>query len=181
MGKEFSAIDESVRKFIAQQKMFFVATAPLDDSGLINCSPKGLDSFAILDDHTVAYLDITGSGVETIAHLKENARICIMFCSFDKTANIIRLQGKGEVIEPHSPEFDNLIEKFPEYEATRAVIRVNVERISDSCGYGVPVYDYIGQRDTLIKYWEHDLSRIPAYWKDRNAKSLDGLTALEPK
>ena len=179
MGKVYESITEDIRNWIAKQHMFFVATAPRADDGLINCSPKGLDSFAILNDHTVAYIDLTGSGVETIAHLKENGRIVVMFCAFEGAANIIRFHGSGEVIEPHHPAFDTLQGHFPVYESTRAIIRIHVERISDSCGYSVPLYDFKRQRDTLIK-WSANKGPddLVAYRREKNLKSLDGLPGV---
>jgi len=180
VGKAYDGINDELKAWIAEQQMFFVATAPLDENGLVNCSPKGLDSFTVLDDHTVAYLDLTGSGAETIAHLKENGRIVIMFCAFGPTAKIVRLYGRGEVIEPRHSEFDSWVGRFPRYPGARSVIRVRVRRVMDSCGYGVPRYDCVGQRDTLPKWAERKgADGISRYWETTNRRSLDGLPALD--
>lgn len=180
MGKVYESIDEKMRAWVNEQQMFFVATAPLAADGLVNCSPKGgAGTFVILDDHTVAYLDFTGSGVETIAHIKENERIVIMFCAFTGPANIVRFHGRGEVIELHHPEFNELLERFSTFPGVRSVIRVHVERISDSCGFSVPKYDYIEQRDALTKHAEHlGPEGIREYQQTRNDKSLDGLPGV---
>src|SRR4029077_20801999 len=130
--------------FIRAQHVFFVATAPLSASGHVNLSPKGLDQFTILDPRTVASLDLTGSGVETIAHLRENSRITICFCAFEGPPKILRLYGRGDVIFPADAEFGALVAPFPAYVGTRSVVRVAVDRIADSCGYGVPEYRFVG-------------------------------------
>ena len=180
MGKVYEKIDSKMRDWVAQQRLFFVATAPLAGDGLLNCSPKGMDTFRILDDHTVAYLDLTGSGVETIAHLKENGRIVIMFCAFEGPPNIIRFYGQGEAIEPNHPEFAALQSEFPTYPGIRSVIRVHVTRIADSCGFAIPLYDYQGERDTLIRYAERKGPEGMAdYRAENNVQSLDGLPGLE--
>ena len=129
--------------------MFFVATAPLDANGHVNLSPKGLDTFRILGPTTVAYLDIFGSGVETIAHLRENHRIAIMFCAFQGPPKILRLHGHGRVAEPHDAEFAELQAHFHEQVGTRAIIAVEVTRITDSCGYGVPLLKFESERTGL--------------------------------
>jgi hypothetical protein len=179
MGKTFSHIDEPLAEWIEAQHLFFVATAPLSGDGFVNCSPKGLDTFSILDSHTVAYLDLTGSGVETIAHLKENGRIVLMFCSFSQTAKILRLHGRGTAIEQGHPDFATLKARFPDYPGVRAVIRVEVTRIADSCGYGVPRYEFLGQRDTLIKWAEHHgEAKLNDLRAEHNAASLDGLPGV---
>lgn len=180
MGKTFATIDAKLRAFIEQQRMFFVATAPLTHDGHINLSPKGVTgTFAILDERTVAYLDLTGSGVETIAHLRENGRACIMFCAFEGTPRIVRVHGMGEVIEPAHEEFDNLSAHFDEYPGVRAIIRIRAKRISDSCGYGVPLYDYVGERDQLQR-WARRKGEdgVAEYQREKNAESLDGLPSL---
>lgn len=179
MGKTYEAIPERLADFIERQKMFFVATAPKADEGLVNLSPKGLESFRILGPTTVAYLDLTGSGIETVAHLKENGRIVIMFCAFEGAPNIVRLQGRGEVIEPGHAEFETLVKEFPEYDGTRSVIRVECTRISDSCGYGVPKYEYVGQRTQLTAYTDKvGPEKMAQYRREHNARSLDGLPGL---
>lgn len=159
--------------------MFFVASAPLVESGHVNVSPKGLDSFRILGPTTVAYLDLTGSGVETIAHLKENGRVVLMFCAFQGAPNILRLHGHGRVVEPRDPEFEELAARFPSYESTRSIILVELTRVSDSCGYSVPLMKYEGERsqsfDWARKKGPEGLER---YRQEKNRRSLDGLPGL---
>nr|WP_241519451.1 pyridoxamine 5'-phosphate oxidase family protein [Mycobacterium paraense] len=147
MAKEFARLDESLREFIADQAVFFVATAPAG-GGRINLSPKGYrDTFAVLDDHTVAYLDLFGSGVETIAHLRDNGRITIMFCSFTRNSRILRLFGNGRVVRPDDAEFPVLLTRFGGAHAgVRAVIVVELERIADACGFAVPYYELVDER-----------------------------------
>jgi len=181
MGKTYTQIDEKLAQWINEQHLFFVSTAPRSDDGLINCSPKGLNTFTILDPHTVAYLDLTGSGVETIAHLKENGRIVVMFCAFDGAPNIVRLHGIGTALEPHHPDFPALRDRFPDYPGVRSVIRIAVQRVSDSCGFAVPRYAYQGERDALIKYAEKKgPDGMATYRAQKNRRSLDGLPGLEP-
>lgn len=179
MGKVYEQIDEKLADWIQEQHMFFVSTAPRSDEGLINCSPKGLDTFRILDEQTVAYLDLTGSGVETIAHLKENGRIVIMFCAFAGAPNIVRLHGKGSVLEPTHPDFANLLPLFPDLPGVRSIIRVAVQRVSDSCGFAVPRYTYATDRDALLKFAENKgPDGLIAYRAQKNARSLDGLPGV---
>lgn len=180
MGKLYDSIDDSLMEFIQRQQMFFVATAPLSGDGLVNASPKGLDSFRVLDRQTVAYADLTGSGIETVAHLKENGRIVVMFCSFDQSPKILRLHGRGSVIEPTHADFADLQSLFPEYLGLRSIIRIRCERISDSCGWGVPRYDYVGQRSQLTA-WAEKLGpdEIASYQRSENLESLDRLPGLE--
>ncbi len=180
MAKTFDLLDDKLRAFIDAQKMFFVATAPLTAEGHVNVSPKGLDgTFAVLDERSVAYLDLTGSGVETIAHLRENGRICVMFCAFDGPPRIVRIHGTGEAVEPHDARFEELIRNFSDYPAARAIIVVRASRISDSCGYGVPRYRYEGERDQLQRWAERKGEEgIAQYKRDNNAVSLDGLPSL---
>src|SRR4051812_42302966 len=151
MGRTYERIDEQLQGWIAKQSMFFVGTAPAGDEGHVNVSPKGpIGSLRVLDERTVAYLDIVGSGAETIAHLRENGRICVMFCAFDGAPRILRLHGTGEVVRPGDATFDALIAAgFHEpaaAEARRALIVVSVTRVADSCGYGVPLMAYEGER-----------------------------------
>src|SRR5581483_4374119 len=179
MAKVFERIDDSLRAWIEAQHMFFVSTAPLSADGLINCSPKGYDCFRILDDCHVAYLDLTGSGVETIAHLKENGRIVFMFCSFDQKPRIVRLHGKAIVYENQTPEFQRLLPLFEPRPGMRSIIHATLTRISDSCGYGVPRYQYLGDRNTLLNYWDNKgKAATMEYQRTRNAKSLDGLQGM---
>ncbi len=179
MASEYPAIDENLAAFIKRQHIFFVATAPLAGDGHVNLSPKGLDTFAILDSHTVAYLDLTGSGIETVSHLRENGRIVVMFCAFEGPPKIVRLQGRGTVIEPSGAEFQSLEALFPPLEGRRAVIRVAVDRIADSCGYGVPRFAYQGQRSQLTAWTaQKGPDGVAAYQMEKNAVSIDGLLGL---
>ena len=180
MGNTYQAIDDVVARFIGAQHLFFVATAPAR-GGHVNLSPKGAAAFRILDPQTVAYLDLTGSGVETIAHLRDDGRITIMFCAFDGSPKIVRLYGRGEVVCPGHPEFAALAGSFPRFAAVRSVIRVALERVSESCGYGVPLYDYAGERPQLAAWADRKgPAGIAAYRRERNAASIDGLPGLDP-
>jgi hypothetical protein len=179
MGKVYERIDDGVRDFIAAQHMFFIATAPLSGGGLVNLSPKGLDTFRILDEHTVAYLDLTGSGVETVAHLKENGRFVVMFCAFEGAPRIVRLHGKGEALERGDEGFDELVALFPDLPGTRTVVRLGVERVSDSCGWSVPVYEYRAEREQLVNFSKKlGEEGLRAAQLKGNMKSLDGLPGL---
>jgi len=179
MGKLFDGIDEALRAFIEAQHVFFVATAPLDASGHVNVSPKGLDALRILDAHTIGYLDFVGSGAETIAHLRENRRIAVMVCAFQGPPRIVRLHGHGEVIEPSDPEYRRVRPLFAPSNAGRAIIRVAIDRISDSCGYGVPLYAYEGDRQQLADWAERKGDQgLFQYQRDKNRVSIDGLPAL---
>jgi len=179
MGKLPTSIEGAVRQFIEQQKMFFVGTAPLAADGHVNLSPKGLDTFRILGPTTVAYLDLTGSGVETIAHVRENQRIVIMFCAFQGPPRILRLHGLGRVVELRDAEFAALQSHFPEYLSTRAIIFVEISRISDSCGYGVPLMSYQGERTQLSAWAEKKgIEGLKQYRREKNRMSLDGLAAV---
>jgi hypothetical protein len=179
MAKVFPNIDNKIRQWLSAQHMFFVATAPLAGDGFVNCSPKGLDAFRVLDDHTVAYLDLTGSGVETIAHLKENGRIVLMFCSVDKTPRIVRFHGTGRALEAGSDGYNELAPRFPTLAGARSIIVVDVQRISDSCGFGVPLMDYKAERTTLTDHWEKQgPEKAEAYQHKENANSLDGLPGV---
>lgn len=180
MAKVFPAIDEKIASWVSKQKMFFVSTAPLAGDGLVNCSPKGMDTFRILDEHSVAYLDLTGSGAETIAHLRENGRIVVMFCAFDGPPKIVRLHGTGSVLNLGTPEFDSLSSNFPDYTGARAIIKIDVERICDSCGYSIPLYEYQGDRDVLLKWADKKgAGGVLDYQKENNQRSIDGLPALD--
>ncbi len=179
MAKQYPEIHEEMAAWIQRQHLFFVASAPLAGDGLVNCSPKGLNSFAILDPHTVAYLDFNGSGVETIAHLRENGRIVIMFCALEGAPKIVRLHGIGRAIEPHDAEFAGLRAHFGDAPAVRSIIRVDVTRVSDSCGFGVPQFAYMGERDALPK-WSAAKgdAALAAYQAKNNRHSVDGLPGL---
>jgi hypothetical protein len=175
-------IDDRLAGWMLDQHVFFVGTAPLDGAGHVNVSPKGIaGSFAVLGPRSVAYLDRTGSGVETIAHLRENGRIVVMFCAFDGPPKIVRLHGRGDVVEPGDPGFDELAARFPSAGArgVRSIITVAVDRISDSCGFGVPVMEYQGDRETMDR-WVSGKSdaELAAYRRDKNAASIDGLPGV---
>ncbi|OBI70065.1 pyridoxamine 5'-phosphate oxidase family protein [Mycobacterium sp. E796] len=180
MAKEFSRIDESLTDFISDQAVFFVATAP-SESGRINLSPKGYrDTFAVLDEHTVAYVDLFGSGVETIAHLRDNGRITIMFCSFTRNSRILRLFGTGRVVRPDDAEFADLLTRFGDPHAgIRAVIVVDVERIADACGFAVPYYELVDERPVLDAHHTRASDEKFANLVNRNRRSIDGLPGLD--
>jgi len=179
LGKSHSEIDENVATFIRQQHVFFVGTAPTAANGHVNISPKGLDSFRIVDSSTVAYLDVIGSGVETISHAKENGRIVLMFCAFQGPPHIVRLHGWARVLEPHDHGFSNVISKFRAYESTRAIIVVDVTRVSSSCGFGVPLMKYEGERPQLFAWAQKKgPDGLRAYKREKNALSIDGLAGL---
>jgi hypothetical protein len=179
MGKVHEAIDERLAAFLAAQHVFFVATAPAGSEGHVNLSPKGLDTFRILGPRSVAYLDLTGSGVETIAHLRQNGRITLLFCAFGGPPKIVRLYGRGEVLEPEHGEFAALAGRFPRLDGVRAVIRVALERIADSCGYAVPAYEYRGERRQLLDWAENrGPQALEAYRRENNARSIDGLPGV---
>jgi hypothetical protein len=180
MGKLYDGITPELADWLQQQRLFFVATAPLAADGLVNCSPKGMDTFRILGPREVAYLDLTGSGIETVAHLRENGRIMLMFCAFTGPPTIIRLHGTGAAIPSHSPEYDALRALFPGHPGARAIVRVNLTRISDSCGYAVPRYEYAGERDTLVRWVESKGDEgLTRYRQEKNARSLDGLPGID--
>jgi hypothetical protein len=181
VGKVFDGIDDALTAWIAQQPMFFVATAPLAADGHVNVSPRGHDSFSVLGRHQVGWVDYTGSGVETIAHLRENGRICVMFCSFGHRPRIVRLHGCGRVALPGEAAFDDLVGRHPPHPGTRAAVLVDVTRVSDSCGFGVPVMELVGERDLLDRMaTKHGPEGLVAYRGLHNATSLDGLPGLAP-
>jgi predicted pyridoxine 5'-phosphate oxidase superfamily flavin-nucleotide-binding protein len=182
MGRTYATIDDKLASFIEAQPVFFVATAPLDAEGHINCSPKGnRRNLAVLDPCHVGYQDLTGSGVETISHLRENGRIVIMVCSFDGAPRIVRLHGRGEVVEPADPRFAGLAPRFPDEAGIRALIVVTVERIADSCGYGVPIMPFDHHRSNM-DHWTDTKGPdgLVAYRAEKNAASIDGLPGLTP-
>ena len=190
MARVYEGIDERQREWIGAQALFFVGTAPLDGDGHVNISPKGpIGSLRVLDEHTVAYLDIVGSGAETIAHLRENGRIVVMLCAFAGPPRILRLHGRGTVHRPGEPSFEALLERcrFDEPsvpEARRAIVEVDVTRVADSCGYGVPLMDFGGAREHS-RLWAEKRLRVDgpdalrAYEAHKNAVSLDGLPAVQ--
>jgi hypothetical protein len=179
MGQTYAAIDNHLRQFIEAQRLFFVATAPSDRGGHVNVSPKGLDTLRILGPKSVAYIDYVGSGVETIAHLRDNGRIVIMVCAFDGPPKILRLHGEGDVVEPQDLEFRPLLARFEPAALVRGIIVVDVTRISDSCGYGVPLFEFVGHRTQLPAWAEKKgESGLRTYQRDKNARSIDGLEGL---
>jgi hypothetical protein len=179
MGKVYDAIDSRLEDFISKQRVFFVATAPLGGDGHVNLSPKGLDSFRVLGARQVAYLDLTGSGIETIAHLRENGRIVVMFCSFSGPPKIVRLHGRGRVVLPGDPGFEGLRARFPAHAGVRSAIVIDVQRISDSCGYGVPTYEFACERSALAEWTgKKSGAQLDAYRRENNAQSIDGLRGL---
>lgn len=179
MGKLFPELDDDLRAYIARQHVFFVATAPLAADGHVNLSPKGLDTFRVLGPTTVAYLELTGSGVETVAHLRENGRLTVMFCAFEGRPRILRLYGRGRAVEPGDPEWAAVSAGFPPLPGARSVVVLEVERIADSCGYGVPRYEYAGDRPQLIEWAEKKGPEgVRRYQARKNRASIDGLPGL---
>ncbi|MBP3955527.1 pyridoxamine 5'-phosphate oxidase family protein [Gemmata sp. G18] len=179
MGKTFTEIDDDLRAFIARQHMFFVATAPLSADGHVNVSPKGLDTFRVLGPTTVAYLDLTGSGVETIAHLRENGRLTIMFCAFEGRPRILRLYGCGRSVEPGDSDWASVSAVFPDLAGVRSVIVADVSRIADSCGYAVPLYEFAGEREQLTAWADKKGAEgLVRYREQKNRTSIDGLPGL---
>ena len=182
MGRVHQALEGRVREFVEAQHLFFVATAPLA-GGRVNVSPKGVGgTFVVVDERTVAYLDITASGAETIAHLREpgNGRITLMFCSFDRSPNVVRLHGTGRVVSVYDDEYASWAARFTETRGVRAVVVVDVERVSDSCGYGLPLMEYVDERHLLP---EHMGRKSPDdlldYRRLKNRSSIDGLPAFD--
>ena len=179
MGKTYDSITQDHQQWIKNQKIFFTGTAPLSPEGHVNISPKGLDSFRVLDPLHVAYQDLTGSGIETISHLRENKRIVIMFCAFEGPPKILRLYGTGEVILPGQEQFPFYENQFPPHPGMRAFIAVRLTRIQDSCGYGVPLYDFREERDVLNKWTlAKGEDGLREYHKLKNSHSIDGLRGL---
>ncbi len=189
MGRTYDEIDERWQRWIARQPMFFVASAPLAADGHVNVSPKGpIGTLRVLDGHTLAYLDVVGSGAETIAHLSENGRIVVMLCAFEGPPRILRLHGRGEAILPDDHRYGELLERcaFAEPggdEARRAVVLVHVSRIADSCGYGVPLMSYEGERPHYDawagkKVRTGGADALARYQEEHNAEAIDGLPAV---
>jgi hypothetical protein len=178
MGKILETITPELVRFIQEQPLFFVATAPLAASGHVNLSPKGLDAFRVLSPSRVAYLDLTGSGNETAAHLQENGRVTFMFCSFGNSPLILRLYGRGRVVLPRSPDWPALIGHFAPYPGIRQIIVAEVDLVQTSCGFGVPQMEVVGQRETLIRWAEGKGEQgLREYRVVKNARSLDGMPA----
>jgi hypothetical protein len=178
MGKVFGALTPDLASFILAQPVFFVASAPRSEDGHVNLSPKGLDGFRVLGPSRVAYLDLTGSGNETAAHLAENGRITFLFCSFSGAPKIVRLYGRGCVVLPGAAEWSELSGLFPVLPGARQVVVADLSRVQTSCGFGVPLFDFVGQRDTLIKSAEAKGEEwLARYRREKNSTSIDGLPA----
>jgi len=174
MAKFLNKIDDKIRNFIGEQRMFFTASAPID--GRINLSPKGIDTFRCLDEKTVCYLDLTGSGNETAAHIAENGRLTVMFCSFSGAPLILRLYGTGEVVHQTSAKWNQLSALFDEYVGTRQIIILHVESLQTSCGFGIPLYEFKEDRKELIEWAKRKgEDGIRTYRRDNNRTSIDGL------
>lgn len=180
MGQEFQEIDARIKSWIERQHLFFVSTAPLSGDGLINCSPKGLDGLRVTGPRQLVYADVGGSGIESLAHVKENGRIVIMLCSFEGPPKIYRFYGTGRAVESHDAEFSELRELFPNLPTIRDFIVIDVTCIRDACGFGVPVYAYQSERDALQKWSDAKTpDELIKYRQEKNAQSLDGLQGLE--
>ncbi|CAA9328290.1 MAG: hypothetical protein SCL24.07 [uncultured Nocardioidaceae bacterium] len=181
MGKVLERIDGRTRAFVEAQPVFFVGTAPSGPDGHVNVSPKGLaDTFRVVDENTVAYLDLTASGAETIAHLRQNGRIVVMFCSFERTPNVVRLHGRGHVVSSYDEEYAAWAALFPENPIARAVVVVDVTRVSTSCGYALPVLEPVAERDLLSgNMRRRGPEGIVRYRRSKNAVSIDGLPAYD--
>ena len=176
MAKFFDSIFEQHKTFIEKQKMFFVSSAPLSTEGHVNLSPKGIDSFRVLSPSRVAYMDIIGSGNETSAHILENGRITIMFCAFEGPPNILRLYGTGHTVLPGDAEWNELSLLFKLQLATRQIIVADVHKVQTSCGFSVPLYEYMGERDHAQKWAENKgFDGLELYKIEKNRISLDGL------
>jgi hypothetical protein len=180
MGKFNDHITAEYKSFIERQRIFFVATSPLDNEGHINLSPKGLDSFKVLSSNRVAYIDLVGSGNETSAHLLENGRITFMFCAFEGKPNVLRLYGKGYAVLPSDEGWNELASNFIIYPNTRQIIVADIHKTQTSCGFGVPLYEYKQEREVMFEWAEKKGPEgLEQYKKDKNTKSIDGLpTAL---
>jgi hypothetical protein len=176
MAKIIDSITEELQNFIAAQHIFFVGSAPLNPTGHVNLSPKGLESFRVLSPQRVAYLDLTGSGNETSAHLQENGRITFMFCAFEGPPSILRLYGQGYTVLPNSPDWDSFNSLFEQIPGTRQIIVADIERVQTSCGFAVPLYEYQGQRQTLVNWAiKKGTEGIKDYQQQKNVVSIDGL------
>ncbi len=180
MGAVLSVIDAGLAEWIAAQHVFFVATAPLAVDGHVNCSPRGMDSLRVIDGQRVAWLDLTGSGIETISHLRDNGRITLMWCAFSGNPRIARVHGHGVVHLPGTSGFSELAPRFPAWPGARAIIDVRADRISTSCGYGVPLYEYIGERP-ILKDWAEKKGPegLASYRGTKNRTSINGLPGLD--
>lgn len=179
MGRKYYELSPEIVDWLAVQHLFFVATAPLAKDGHVNLSPKGYDTFRMLDPRRVAYLDLTGSGIETVAHVRENGRITLLFCAFEGPPRLVRLYGRAKVVEPGDDAWPSLLARFGEHRGARAVIDVALSSARDSCGYSVPLLAYQGERERLADWAANrDDEELAAYRRTRNASSLDGLVGL---
>ena len=188
MGRTYDKLTDGLRAFIAAQPIFFVASAPTAPDGHVNLSPKGLDTLRVLDEGTVAYLDFVGSTAETLAHLRDNGRITLMFCAFAGPPKVLRLYGRGRTVEAGEADFDDSMAPFREPAGqvvgsmpvgARAIVTITLDRIADSCGYGVPLLTYLGDRDQLQRWAARKGPRgLQNYQREHNMVSVDGLPAL---
>ncbi len=174
MGAKFQEIPEKIQEFIKEQKIFFVGTAATE--GRVNVSPKGMDSFRVIDKNKIVWLNLTGSGNETAAHLIQDSRMTIMFCSFEKKPLILRLYGQAKIFHERDNEFHEYLNLFPETPGSRQIIELDVDLVQTSCGYGIPFMDYIEERPSLRQWGENKSEdKIKKYWKDKNTVSIDGF------
>ena len=177
MGRVRDEIDEALARFLDAQRVFFVATAPLASEGHVNLSPRGYDSLRVLGPRHVAWVDLTGSGAETIAHLRENGRITLMWCAFEGPPRIVRIHGRGHVRDIDDPRLAPLL---PAISGARAIIEVEATRISDSCGYAVPLMEFVGERQRLLDWADSKgPEALEEYRREKNAASIDGLSAID--
>jgi hypothetical protein len=177
MASFYTELTPELQHFIGEQRLFFTATAPLSPEGRINLSPKGIDTFRCLDPHTVAYLDLTGSGNETAAHIHENGRLTIMFCSFTQQPLILRLYGRGEVVSSNHPDWESLHAQFDPVPGERQIVRLHLQSAQTSCGFGVPLYEFQQDRQTLIEWAARKgEAGVEAYRRKNNTVSIDGLS-----
>lgn len=179
MGRVLETIDDDLKAFIETQPVFFVSTAPLAAEDHVNVSPKGLDSLRVLGPHRVAYVDLHGSGIETHAHLRENGRICVMFCAFTGPPKVVRLHGRGRAVLPGDDDFDELAARLPTHDGLRAVIDIAVDRVSSSCGFAVPLMDLVEPRDQLVRWADRmGPEKLAGYRAEKNTRSIDGLPGI---
>jgi hypothetical protein len=185
VGKTYHAIDGKLAAWIRRQHLFFVGTAPSGEGGHVNVSPKApIETLAVLGERTLAYLDLIGSGIETVAHLRQNGRVVVMLCAFEGPPRIVRLHGRGEAVEAGTAAFEDLARacRFDVPVNARAIVRIEIERIADSCGYGVPLMEYVGERPQQAAWVERKLAQSPTaledYVQEKNARSIDGLRGI---
>jgi hypothetical protein len=179
MGRIYDTVDDELAAWLHAQPVFFVGTAPTGPGGHVNVSPKGYDTFRVLGPTTIAYLDLTGSGIETVAHLADNGRITLLFCAFSGPPKLVRLQGTGHAVVHGDERFDELASRFPPMEGARAVVVAELDRIATSCGYSVPFMELVDERPTLHEWTERrGPEGVLAYRAERNVTSIDGLPGL---